>query len=198
MGTHLLVAEWVDQDEQLIATSRAWTVHVLHAREWDARNATPPQGRHGLLHPRRRADRVVEPPSAPAEPIVEPPPAPQEPAPKRLEDEDASHAPAPAFGGKAAPSIVHPESGSQVGCTLTLYGTSKAGRVLEVLDDMTPVARTESDDTGYWTAILKDLSPGPHQLQARTIENGSDADGISTPVEVVVRERLSAGNVDHP
>lgn len=119
-------------------------------------------------------------------------------APEEQDDTDHPETYPSHLNDSQIPSIVHPESGSKAGQTLTLYGTSAANSTIHVLDGMTPVAAVECDDTGYWTATLKALTPGTHQLQARSLTNNSTPPRTSPPVTVHVSDASLAGTDPEP
>lgn len=203
-GTHVFVAEWVDPDGALLATSAAWTIRVPSQKELDAIAARQKQsGRRGIrrLLRRKSVPSEAEVPPEAAQPEAAPP---DEPPPAvRLEEEHDTPAPdqpdpgPPTPPDPGVPHIMHPEDGRHVGQTLTLFGTSAAGSTIAILDDADLVGLTESDDTGYWTATVKSLTPGIHQMHARSTADGSEWRLVSAPVRIVVRERVSPGDVDH-
>jgi hypothetical protein len=190
-GAHVFVAECVDHEGNLVAASPPLTIEVPHRSDGDAQSDHPvhsggPIGR--LLGRRRRAGPAPSHTSpVQAEEVGGEGDAPDEP-------EEMEHpAPSPSPGQDTRlPEIVHPASGSRVGRTLTLYGTSSANSAIDVLDGATPVAATESDDAGYWTATLKSLTPGIHQVRARSSADNSAENLVSTPVAVVVGELAGA------
>lgn len=175
-GTHVFVAESIDGQNRP-ATSAAWTVHVPSHKELDAIAARQEKaGRHGL-------GRLLRRKRDPNGPALEDGPQ------SGSTDTDQETLPdEPQLPNQALPRILYPEEGSAVGSTVTVFGKSAANGVIAILDGTDLVGLAESDDTGYWTATVKDLSPGEHALHARGSEDGIEWRLTSPPVAVIVDE----------
>jgi hypothetical protein len=173
-GTHVFVAESIDR-HHTPATSAAWTIHVPSQKELDAiaarQKKSGKRGLRRLLWRNRQPDGPTLQDAPPLSSMAEPASA------GKSEPPD-----------QGLPCILYPKNGSRVGGTLTVFGTSAANSVIAILDDTDLVGLAESDDTGYWTATVNDLSPGAHTLHARGSEDGIDWRLTSPSVAVTVRE----------
>jgi hypothetical protein len=104
--------------------------------------------------------------------------------------------PEPSNAGQAVPAleqerrhmpvIRRPSNGEHSGANLTLWGTSNPGGSIDILDGVKHVATAGVDDAGFWGAILRDLTPGTHQLRARTFVDGGTVSRFSQPVSIIV------------
>lgn len=179
-GTHVFVAERSDDDRSPLTTSEAWTIHVPSQKELDAIAARQKKwDRHGIRrllhrkHPENEAAATAGAPQTDGPEVQD-----------KIPDEPADPDP-PIALDPGIPCILYPENDSHVGSTLTLFGTAAANSIIAVLDEDDLVGLAESDDTGHWTATVKSLSPGTHQLHACGSADGVAWRLVSPSVTVV-------------